>query len=83
MGSHRSRVRKVMYAQPTFESIEQQYEGEAMVNPGPGLARQAIRSYDEVMPQPTAQQEVLAGGLQPIPPAHTPAPPGPTGPPGT
>ena len=63
-----------------------------MGDPGPGLARQATeivlsqfytRSYDDVMSQPTAQQEVLAGGLQPIPPAPIPAPPGHTGPPGT
>ena len=47
-----------MYTQPTFDSIEEQYEGESMADPGPGLARQATeimlstfytRSYDEVM----------------------------------
>ena len=85
-----------MYAQPTFNSIEEEYEGEVMADPGPGLARQATefilspfytRSYDDVMSQPTAQQEMLAGGLQPVPPAPSniaPAPPapGPPGPPG-
>jgi len=30
-----------MYPQPTFDSIEEQYEGELMGDPGPGLARQA------------------------------------------
>ena len=87
------RVKKVMYTQPTFDSIEAEYEGESMADPGPGLARQATefilspfytRSYDDVMSQPTAQQEAVAGGLQPVPPAPAPVPPapGPPGPPG-
>ena len=50
-----------MFPQPTFDSIEQQYEGESMGDPGPGLARQATefvlspfytRSYDEMMQEP-------------------------------
>ena len=75
------RVRKVMYAQPTFESIESQYEDELVGDPGPGLARQATefilspfytRSYDDAMDKPTAQSEAVAGGLQPIPPPPNP-----------
>ena len=59
-------VRKVMYVQPTFDSIEQEYGEEQWKDPGPGLARQATefvlsqlytRSYDDVMEQPTAQEQ--------------------------
>ena len=87
------RVRKVMYSQPTFESIENQYEDELMGDPGPGMARQATefilspfytRMYDDEMGKPTAQAEAVAGGLQPIPaptnppiPSQPPAPPAP------
>ena len=79
------RVREVMYVQPTFQSIENQYEDELMGDPGPGLARQAtefilspfyIRNYDDEMGKPTAQSEAVAGGLQPIP--VLPSPPSPS-----
>ena len=89
------RVRKVMHVQPTFESIENQYEDELMGDPGPGLARQATefilspfytRTFDDVMDKPSAQAEAVAGGLQPIPPSPNPpvqgqAPPAPPTPP--
>ena len=87
-----ARARKVMYVQPTFESVENQYEDELMGDPGPGLARQATefilspfytRSFDDVMSQPTAQQEAVAGGLQPVPALPNSPIPGPPGPPGT
>ena len=86
------RVRKVMYPQPRFESVENQYEEELMGDPGPGLARQATefvlspfytRSFNDVMGKPTAQQEAVAGGLQPVPAPPNPPAPGPPGPPGT
>ena len=86
------RVRKVMYVQPTFESVEHRYEDELVGDPGPGLARQATefilspfctRSFEDVMDKPTAQQEAVAGGLQPIPAPPNPPIPGPPGPPGT
>ena len=35
------RVRKVMYPQPKFDEVEEEYEGEKFKDPGPGLARQA------------------------------------------
>ena len=67
-----------MYPNPTFDSIEKQYEEEGFKDPGPGLARQAqefvlslfyTRSYDDVMDQqPTVQGEALAGNLRPLPP---------------
>ena len=65
-----------MYVQPTFDSVEKQYDDELVGDPGPGLARQATefilspfytRSFDDVMDKPTAQQEALAGGLAPVP----------------
>ena len=67
METRSRQVRKVMYVQPTFDSVEKQYEGELMGDPGPGLARQATefvlspfytRNYDEVM-QETAQQQAV------------------------
>ena len=41
METRSKRVRKVMFVQPTFDSIENQYDEELMADPGPGLARQA------------------------------------------
>ena len=90
METRSKRVRKVMFVQPTFDSIENQYDAELMADPGPGMVCQATefvlspfytRPYDEAM-QETAQQEALAGGLQPVPPATAAPTPGPTGPPG-
>ena len=84
------RVVKQFHVEPTFDSIEQEYNEEKFKDPGPGLARQATefvlspfytRNYDDVM-QPTAQDEALAGGLKPIPPQPQAGPPGPAGPPG-
>ena len=55
------RIRKVMYANPTFDSIEKEYEEEGWKDPGPGLARAATefvlspfytRSYDDAMKEP-------------------------------
>ena len=78
------RVRKVMFVQPTFQSIEHEYDDELMGDPGPGLARQATefilspfytRNYDDEMGKPTAQSEAVAGGLQPIPALPSPPPP--------
>lgn len=46
-----------------------------------GLSPFHTRSHDEIMAQPTAQREAVAGGLQPVPPAPLPVP-GPPGPPG-
>ena len=85
------RARKVMYVQPTFDSVEKQYDDELVGDPGPGLARQATefilspfytRSFDDVMDKPTAQQEALAGGLAPVPAPGPIGPVGPTGPTG-
>ena len=77
------RARTVMYVQPTFDSVERQYQDEIIGDPRPGLARQAsefilspfyTRSFEDVMGKPTSQQE-LAGGLAPIPtPVLTPGP---------
>ena len=78
------RVKKVMYAQPTFDSVEKQYEDELLGGPGPGMARQATEfvlsqvytgSFDDVMSKPSTRQEIVAGELQPIP-----SPAGPEGP---
>ena len=41
METRSKRVRKVMFVQPTFDSVEKQYEDETMADPGPGMARQA------------------------------------------
>ena len=77
-----------MYVQPTFDSVEKQYDDELVGDPGPGLARQATEfilspfytcSFDDVMDKPTAQQEAVAGGLAPVP---IPGPIGPVGPTG-
>lgn len=73
-----------MFVQPTFQSIENEYDDELMGDPGPGLARQATefilspfytRNYDDEMGKPTAQSEAVAGGLQPIPALPSPPPP--------
>ena len=80
-----------MHVQPTFNSVEQQYTDELVGDPGPGLARQATefvqsqfytRSFDEMMGQPTAQQQIIAGGLAPVAPPGFVGPPGPAGPQG-
>ena len=75
-----------MYPNPTFDDVEEEFEGEKFKDPGPGLAREATsfvlsqfytRSFDEAMGQPSAQEEALAGRLEPVP-----GPPGPAGPAG-
>ena len=92
------RVRKQFVAQPTFDSIEEEIYEEQFQDPGPGLARQATefvlspfytRDYDQVMQEPTAQEQALAGALKPLAPeagppgqAGPPGPPGKQGPPG-
>ena len=52
------RIRKVMYPNPTFDDVEEEFEGEKFKDPGPGLAREATsfvlsqfytRSFDEAM----------------------------------
>ena len=35
------RIRKTMYPNPTFDEIEEEYEGERFKDPGPGMAMQA------------------------------------------
>ena len=85
------RVRKQFHVVPTFDEVEQEYNGEEFKDPGPGLARQATefvlspfytREYDNTMQQ-TAQGEALAGILQPIPhKVGAAGPQGPRGPPG-
>ena len=78
------------FANPTFDSIEQEYDEEQFKDPGPGLVRQATefvlspfytRNYDDVM-QETAQGEALAGVLRPVQPEPAPTQPGPPGPQG-
>ena len=85
------RIRKQFHVEPTFDSIEQEYDEELFQDPGPGLARQATefvlspfytRSYDDVMEQPTAQEQALADTLKPIPSEAGSGQPGPPGPPG-
>ena len=80
-----NKIRKVMYANPTFQDIEDQYGNEIPGKPSPGLQRLAtqfvlspfyIRSYDDYFDKPTFQEEV-ASGLKPLQ-----GPPGPAGPPG-
>ena len=84
-------VRKQFYANPTFDDIEQQFNEELFLDPGPGMSRQATsfilspfytRMYDDAMQKPTAQEETLAGVLRPIPQQPQPGPPGPPGPQG-
>ena len=64
------RIRKTFYVNPTFEDIERQFDEEAYLDPGPGLARQATafvlspfytRAFDEAMQRPSAQEEAVAG----------------------
>ena len=78
-------IRKVMYANPTFQDIEDQFENEIPGKPSPGLQRFAtqfvlspfyIRAYDDAFDKPTFAEEV-ATGLKPLQ-----GPPGPAGPPG-
>ena len=86
------RIRKTFYVNPTFEDIERQFDEEAFLDPGPGLARAATafvlspfytRAFDEAMQMPSAQEEAVAGALKPIQPvAGIPGPPGPPGPAG-
>ena len=83
------RIRKTFYVNPTFEDIERQFDEEAYLDPGPGLARAATafvlspfytRAYDEAMQKPSAQEEAVGGALRPIEPVA--GPPGPPGQPG-
>ena len=87
------RIRKQFHVQPTFDDIEQEIYEEQWKDPGPGLARQATefvlnqfytRNYDQVMQEPSAQEQALAGVLKPIPTGDPqpgiPGPPGPAGP---
>ena len=87
------RIRKEFHAPPTFDSVEQEIYEEGWKDPGPGLARQATefvlspfytRNYDQVMQEPSAQEQAVAGVLKPIPAgdpqAGVPGPPGPAGP---
>ena len=62
------RIRKTFYVNPTFEDIERQFDEEAYLDPGPGLARQATafvlspfytRAFDEAMQRPSAQEEAV------------------------
>ena len=83
------RIRKTFYVNPTLEDIERQFDEEAYLDPGPGLARAATafvlspfytRAFDEAMQRPSAQEEAVAGALRPIQPVA--GPPGPPGAPG-
>ena len=83
------RIRKTFYVNPTFEDIERQFDEEAYLDPGPGLARAATafvlspfytKAFDEAMQMPSAQEEAVAGALKPIPAQQPVA--GPPGPPG-
>ena len=86
-------IRKQFHVQQTFDDIEQDIYEEQWKDPGPGLARQATefvlsqfytRNYDQVMQEPSAQEQALAGVLKPIPAGDPqpgiPGPPGPAGP---
>ena len=68
-------IRKQFHVQPTFDDIEQEIYEEEWKDPGPGLARQATefvlsqfytRNYDQVMQEPSAQEQALAGVLKPF-----------------
>ena len=85
----RCQQKLILSGNPKFDDIEEEFEGERFKDPGPGMARQGTefvlspfytRSHEDRMEQPTAQQELLAGNLQPIP-AEGPrqGPPGPAG----
>ena len=67
-------IRRQFHVQPTFDAIEQEIYEEQWNDPGPGLARQATefvlsqfytRNYDQVMQEPSAQEQALAGALKP------------------
>ena len=86
------RVRKQFHVEPTFDSIEDEFDKEQFKDPGPGLARQATefvlspfytRSYDEPTQQRAAQEQALAGAQTSSSRTSTcPPQPGPPGPPG-
>ena len=78
-----NKIRKVMYPNPTFQDIEDQYENEIPGKPSPGLQRLAtqfvlspfyIRSYDDYFDAKKTFAEEVASGLKPIQ-----GPPGPAG----